>query len=165
MRQILAATVLAVGLSAPVEARAQWMHQGNESAFGDSGLHIAVTASGRYGFGIRCRGDLIEMLYVTPDTSFDKSTYTMANLTKPKLRVRVDDSTIVDLEGELVDIDGTAALLAEIDLDLVYAVRDAKRRVAVVLQLIGENYHENSFGVRGSTAATNKMLVGCNLPR
>ncbi|HEY6633468.1 MAG TPA: hypothetical protein VIZ90_18600 [Rhizobiaceae bacterium] len=145
-------------------ANAQWIYQGNESAFGDNVMHIAVTGVGNYGFGFRCKGGDVEAIYITPDRSFSSdAAYTMANATRPKLRVRVDDQAIVDLEAQISDADGTASIIAAANKELLVATRDARKRVAVVLELLGENYHEQSFNVRGSTKSINSVIAGCGL--
>jgi len=144
-------------------ASAQWLYEGNESAFGDDALHVAVTASGFYGFGLRCRGDTIEVIYMTPDTSFNNEYYKLANITQPKLRIRVDDGAIVDVDATLVDIEGKATAIGNVDIALLHSVSNAKKRVAVVLQLIGVNYHEKSFNPRGSSKALGKIMSACGL--
>lgn len=156
----IAALSLACGIG---PAFSQWIYQGQESAFGDSGVHVAPTGTGNYAFGIRCRKDLIEVIYFTPDTSFDAGTYKLANITEPKFKVRVDDGPVVELPAELSDVDGKASVISEIDLEMVLAIRDAKKRVAGVLELLGEHYHEKSFNVRGSTKAIGQILAGCGL--
>lgn len=159
----LSIVALAVVVAA-TPASAQWLYQGNESAFGDSGLHLAVTGSGPYGFGLRCSGEKTEAVYMTPDTSFDTDTYKLANMSKPILMIRVDDNPIVEIEAELINMDGKAAALGDVAPAIFTAVRDAKKRVAVALKLLGENYHEKSFNVRGSGNALKKVIAACNLP-
>ncbi|KAB2693860.1 hypothetical protein [Brucella intermedia] len=145
-------------------ANAQWVYQAQESAFDDNSMHIAVTAAGQYGFGFRCKGGKIETVYLTPDKSFDdNSAILMANATKPKLRERVDKNPVVDIDVELQNIDDKATAFGDVDIDLLKSVASAKNRVAVVLQIIGDNYHEKSFNVRGSTNAINKIVAACNL--
>ena len=163
MKKFLVASLsLAVVSAGP--ANAQWVYQGNESAFGDDAMHVAVTGVGDYGFGFRCKGGVAEAIYLTPDRSFgSEAAYTMANATGPKLRVRVDDQPIVELDAELSDMDGKASILATTNKELLTTARDAKKRVAVVLTLLGDNYHEQSFNVRGSTKAINSVISGCGL--
>jgi hypothetical protein len=160
----LSIVALAVVVAA-TPASAQWLYQGNESAFGDSGLHLAVTGSGNYGFGLRCSGEKTEAIYMTPDTSFDSDAYKVANMSKPILMIRIDDNPIVEIEAELIDTDGKAAALGDVNPAIFAAVRDAKKRVAVALKLLGENYHEKSFNVRGSGNALKKVIAACNLPK
>jgi len=158
----LSMAVLAVVL-ATTPASAQWLYQGNESAFDDDGLHLAVTVSGRYGFGLRCRGKTTEAIYMTPDTSFDADSYKLANISKPLMMIRVDDSPVIEIEVELIDMDGKAAALGEVDPAVFAAARDAKKRVAVALKLLGTNYHEQSFSARGSGNALKKAIAACGL--
>lgn len=146
----------------PDTARAQWVYQGTESAFGEDTMHVAVTSDGIYGFGFRCKSGNAEAIYITPDRSFDTPTaYEFANATTPKLRIRVDDKPIMDVSARLVDEDGKAVAIAEVELALLESARVAKKRVAVVMELLGENYHERSFSVAGSTKALSKIIAGC----
>jgi len=164
MRIKLAVGAALLGVLFTSAANAQWIYQGNESAFGDNAMHVAVTGVGDYGFGFRCKGGDVEAVYITPDRSFNSDeAYTMANVTRPKLRVRVDDQEIVDLEAQISDADGKASIIAAANKELLVATRDAKKRVAVVLELLGENYHEQSFNVRGSTKSINSVIEGCGL--
>lgn len=146
-----------------LHAHAQWVHQGRESAFGDSGMQVAATAVPNYGLGLRCQDKKAEMVYSTPDTSFDKATYNLVNNLKPEILLRVDDQKVVALEAELQDGDGKLMVFADLNLAVIQDIQAAKRRVAVVIRFMEKNWHENSFGVRGSTTAINKMLKGCNL--
>ncbi|MCH4540220.1 hypothetical protein [Ochrobactrum sp. A-1] len=156
--------VILVGLLATcVSANAQWVYTGKESAFDDDSVHMAFTGQGAYGLGFRCRGSKIEAVYLTPDTSFNQNTYQTANTTHPKMKIRVDKNPIVDVDVELSDADGKAGASGVVGLKLLEAVRDAKNRVAVVLNLLGENYHEQSFNVRGSGKAIGQIIDGCGL--
>jgi len=163
MRRRLGA-ILAGLLATCVSANAQWVYQGQESAFDDSALHIAVTAAGQYGFGFRCKGPKIEAVYMTPDKSFeDSSALSVANATHPKIRVRVDKNPIVDIDVELANVEDKATALGEVDVDLLKSVASAKNRIVVVMQILGDNYHEKSFSVRGSTKAINQIIEACDL--
>jgi hypothetical protein len=160
MNRLISGLILSVLFAPP--AAAQWLYQGEESAFGSSGTHMAVTAKGRYGLSVRCMNSKLELVCVTPDTSFDEGAYKLANTIGMKLRVRVDDAPVVDLDAELTDADGKAIILAGLEPELGAVLSDAKKRVAVVLNLMGDNYHENTFGVRGSTKAIGKVLAACS---
>lgn len=145
-------------------ANAQWVYQAQESAFDDNALHIAVTAAGQYGFGFRCKGPKIEAVYLTPDKSFEEnSAISLANATKPKLRVRIDKRPVIDVDVELQNVDDKATAFGDVDIALLKSVASAKNRVAVVMQILGENYHEKSFSVRGSTKAINQIIEACDL--
>jgi hypothetical protein len=69
----------------------------------------------------------------------------------------------VDIDVQLENIDDKATALGEVDVDLLKSVAAAKSRVAVAMQILGDNYHEKQFNVRGSTNAIGKMLAGCDL--
>ncbi|OEI84424.1 hypothetical protein GRI33_00950 [Brucella sp. BO3] len=158
------AATIAIVLATGTTANAQWIYQGQESAFDDDALHIAVTAAGQYGFGFRCKGAKIEAVYMTPDKSFeDSAAISLANATKPKIRVRVDKNPVVDVDVELQNINDKATAFGDVDIDLLKSVAAAKNRVAVVMQILGENYHEKSFNVRGSTKSIGQIIKACGL--
>lgn len=153
-------TAIAAGLlSVSTSAQAQWLYQGQESAFGDDTMHVALTALGPYALGLRCKAGTFEAVYITPERSDEG--LSMLNMLKPQLRVRVDNQSVLDLDAELEDADGKLVVLAEIDRSLAEAVRDARRRVAVVVEVLGQRYHERSFNVRGSTNAVGKVMANC----
>lgn len=161
MRKVLiiaaAATVVATA------ANANWVYEGSESAFDDNGIHMAFTGTTLYGLGFRCSGSNVEAMYTTPDTSFDSDGYKRANMMQPKLKMRVDDAPVINLEATLLDLNGSIAALTDVTPEILANVRDAKKRVAVVLSLANENYHEQSFSVRGSTRAIEQLLQGCSI--
>lgn len=156
-------SALVAGLLITQPAMAQWHYQGSESEFGDDGLHLALTAKGAYALGIRCRGSTLQAMYMTPDRSIPDDNFEAVNATKPKMKVRIDKGDVIELDVDLAETNGTISAISDIDRDLLNSLRDAKRNVAVVLELIGTNYHENSFGVRGSTKAIDQVIVGCGL--
>lgn len=156
--------VAAIVLGATTQAHAQWLYQGEESAFGGGGTHLAMTANGpSYAFGLRCKNGNLEALYMTPDTSFDKSAYEMANLTKPIFKIRIDQAPVQEFAAQLSDSDGKMVAIVDIDENLLRQVRDARKRVAVVLTLLGENYHENNFNVSNSTKAVGDLIEACQI--
>lgn len=159
-----AGVALALSLALCSASHAQWLYQGQESAFDDDALQIAVTAEGQYALGFRCKRDNIEVVYMTPDKSFqDADAYKMANLAKPKIRIRIDNNPIVDIDAFMTEAGGKATIIGETDLEMLESIRNAKKRVAVVLQLLGDSYHEKSFNVRGSTKALGQIIKACKL--
>lgn len=143
--------------------KAQWIFQGSESAFGDDAVQLAMTMAKPYALGARCKGDKIDLVYITPDTSFDKDSYAGMNAMMPEMKVRIDDNPIVVIDAELVDSEGKMLGLAETDTEMLTSIKNAKRRIAIALSVLGKNYHEQSFSVQGSTAAIEKLFKGCNL--
>lgn len=144
-------------------ASAQWITDEQGGAFDDDPLRIAATAAQDYVFGVRCKADRSEVVYITPDRSFDRETYKIANSTRPKLRLRIDRGEILTFDAQIDDLDGKAAFIADIGIDVYRAIGNARNSVSVVTVLLGQNYHENSFGVRGTRAAMNKLIAGCKL--
>lgn len=161
MRKLCIALLVSAASTSP--SAAQWLYEGGESAFDGDAPHVVLTGKGQYGFGLRCRGGDVEAIYITPDRSMTDDMLSVANTVGPQLRLRVDKDPVISLDVELANNDGSLVGTAAIDVKQVWAIRDAKRSVAVVLTLGGENYHENSFGVRGSTKAIDQMIAGCGL--
>lgn len=162
MLAALVSVMLGAGVSS---AAANWAYQKQESAFGDGGTFIMLTVPDvGYGLGLRCLStNNPEVMYVTPDTSFNDETMKLANLTEPLLKIRIDEKAVIDIPVNLIDVDGTVAAIGEIDLKFVEQVRDAQSRIAVVLTLLGDNFHEKSASVRGSTAASVKLINDCSI--
>ena len=146
-------------------ASANWVYQKQESAFGDGGTFIMLTVpSAGYGLGLRCLSvNSPEIMYVTPDTSFNDDTMEIANLTSPLLKIRIDENEVTDIPVNLVDTNGTVAAIGSVDLEFVQRIRDARSRIAVVLTLLGDNFHEKSASVRGSTAASKRLISDCQI--
>ncbi|WP_144295965.1 hypothetical protein [Ancylobacter novellus] len=156
------AVVLLLALSAP--AAAQWVYQSDGGEFDDDPLHLAVTAAGKYAFGLRCRKDSTEIVFLTPERISDDNIVEPMNALEPKLRVRIDKGEIRSFDASIDDADGKLAVIADVDVDFYESVRDAKSSVSVVLTSLGKNYHETKFNVRGSKAAIAKLIKGCALP-
>ena len=117
-----------------------------------------ATVKSNYVFGIRCSDGKREMLYLTSEKTDDASSI---NALKPKLMVRIDKNKVHALEAEADVIDNKLRVVAELSGGVVEEIRDAKQRIAVVLNVIGQNFHENSFNVRGSTNAAKKLIATC----
>ncbi len=144
-------------------AAAQWVYQKQESAFDDDASNVALTAVGKYGFGVRCTGGAAELVFITPDSSFNDDTYEFANLTGPVLLLRTDNDPVQQLAIKLQDVDGTAVARGDADVELIRKIAGAKKRVSVALKLVGETYHEQQFNVRGSSKAIEKVIEACGL--
>ena len=113
-----------------------------------------------YVLGVRCKNTKLELLYITTE-AMDEEAVTAANTVGVKMRVRVDDNAVADLEGVLDDVDGKAVAIADLETELASSIRDGKKRVAVVLEIMGKNFHENTFNLRGSTDAVGKVVAAC----
>jgi hypothetical protein len=85
------------------------------------------------------------------------------NATGPQLRLRVDKDAVVALDAKLTDTDGRVAVTADAEFAVYSAIRDAKSSIAVVMTVLGKNFHENTFNVRGAKVALNKLISGCKL--
>lgn len=157
-RRAIAVAAWLAALAAP--ASAQWLYQGEESAFGDRGSHKVITANDTYGFGFRCEETGSAAVYVTPEELSNSEAETLA-LGFPRLMIRVDDLPPHDLMGFVDSTQNRLRITATVDQPVVEQIRDAKKRVAVAIRKEDRVFHESSFGVRGSTAQVGKFLAAC----
>lgn len=150
--------------AAPGAAEAQWVYTSEESAFGNKAVHIAMTvARGGYGFGLRCNGPDLEALFLTPEKIDGPESVAMMTAMKPAIKVRVDDRAVRDFTAVIdASSDSQMIVRAEIDMDLVEEIRDAKRRVSVAFEVVNSIFHETQFNVRSSTSAAEKLINACN---
>lgn len=150
------------GLLFATAAEAQWHYSGEQSAFGGGGTHIALTAKGSYAFGIRCSAGDMTAVLLTPERLDDEDAKALQNV-DPTMLLRVDDLPPISLQAEIDANDGKLRASAEIEFLFAEQVLKAKRRVAVALGAGGDQYHENSFNVVGSTKAIGKLIKGCGV--
>ncbi len=147
-------------------ASAQWIYQSAESAFGNGGTQIMLAPAGyETALGLRClKEKSLEIVYMTNDSSFDSDTTKIANMTTPKLMLRIDQNDPKELDSKIfLTDDGNAMFVAEADNELLNEIGDAKTRIAVAVSLLGETYHENKVGVRGTRKNVDKLISGCKL--
>ena len=157
-------TILLLVLAGP--ASAQWVYQSEESAFGSGGTQIMLAPAGyKTALGLRCLKEKSpEIVYMTNDSSFDADTTKVANMTTPKLMLRIDDNDPQELDSTiLLTDDGTAMFVAEANKELLNEIGGAKKRVAIAVGLLGETYHENKVGVRGTRKNVDKLISDCKL--
>lgn len=158
MRVIIAVALAC--LSSP--AFSQWHYQGEESAFGDGGMHVALTGNGHYVFGIRCETGEMTALLATPEDMTSSEASAM-QVTSPLLMLRVDKNEALEFGAALESYNGKLRLSAEIDRNAAEQIGRAKQRVAVALSAMGQLFHEQRFNVAGSTRAVQQMLKGCGV--
>lgn len=137
------------------------MTQRSGGEFDDNPTVIAITAKGAAGFGFRCQGDELKVIFITPEKISDDSMIETMNTAKPQLRIKIDGGPVITLDADLDNPDDKLAVASDTDRELVKSVATAKSKVSVVLTVIGQNFHETTFNVRGSTAALNKMMTQC----
>ncbi|MFN0263373.1 hypothetical protein ACKTEK_05775 [Tepidamorphus sp. 3E244] len=145
----------------PTELRAQWVYQKQESAFGSDSVHLALAAGrGGYALGIRCTGGDSQIIYITPEKMGDDAV-SLINSSGAKLLLRVDEEAVVELDPVASLSDGEALYAADLSIEVAQSIIDARKRVAVAVSWLSNNFHENSFTVRGSTKAVGKILENC----
>ena len=144
-------------------ASAQWITRSQGGAFDDGAMHIALTAKGRYGLGLRCQPGEIKIVFMTPEKVDDSSTISIMNAAGPKLRLRVDKGEILELDATVDDVEEKLLVVADGDLDLFKKIRDAKSSVSTVVTVLGQNFHETTFNARGGGKAITKLIKDCDL--
>lgn len=157
--------VLLAGLLAlvAVPALAEWAHTEQGGAFDDNPTHLAVGASGSYGFGLRCRqGGPLEAIYITPE-SVDDQTAEIMSAFPTSLLIRIDDDEPQEFTGSVEVPEGELGVVAEVPASLADDIEGASRRVAVAIKTVTGTFHEREFDVRGSTAAATALKEGCAL--
>jgi hypothetical protein len=143
---------------------AQWLETTKGSDFEESPMHIALTAQGGYGLGLKCQGNAKTLLFLTPEKLTDKALIKMMNTVGVKLRIRVDGGKILNLDAQADTTDeGNLKLSADADPSLFAAFRDAKSRISVVMTALDKNFHETTFNTRGSSKALGKIMNECKI--
>lgn len=143
-------------------AQAGWMYNSSGGEFDGDALQYAFVGSGSYGFGVRCQSKQAEAIFVTRDTSFnDSDALATINLTKPQLKYKVDGGQIYEISGELNNGDTGLAFIGDVTAEDMGRIRDAKKSLAVVINVMGKNYHETKFPMAGSSNAVGKVMDGC----
>lgn len=166
MRLLTSATTLAFcgQLFASVPASAQWFTDQVAGDFDGQPMHLAMTVTGNYSIGVRCKGDKAEMIYIVPDKSFtDAEQISMVNAIGPTLRYRIDQSEVVSLDAQLETQDIGLAAIATIQLADINRLQAASRRISVVMTVMGKDYYEQRFSPTGGGRALATLIGGCNL--
>jgi hypothetical protein len=154
--------VFTLAMLAPGVAAAQWHYQGEDSAFGEGGLHIAAVANQLYFFGVRCELGQMEAVYATPEDVDDSDTLTLQMLS-PEFLLRVDDNEPIEALAVLDSMNGKLRATTEVEYAFADQLRNATRRLAIAIRLGGERFHEQTFSVVGSTRTVDDMMAGCGV--
>lgn len=162
-KRLVAGLVLALLFSAT--AVAQWIYNEEEDTFGEGGEKMILVTDLFTGFGVKCSPAGLRAFYATPEKVEEGTTLEAVNRTHPKLLVRVDKNPPYELDATFdVTMENRARAWADdIPPKLVKEIRDAKRRIAVAVRILGKIYHKNSYPVRGSTAAARRLIKRCSL--
>lgn len=160
MRVILA--IIAVSIFAST-AQAEWMTSSSGGAFDDKPMNIALTASGSYALGLRCRGDNTEIIYITPERVKGDSTLKLMNISGVKLKVRLDKGAILDFDATAEEIDGKLAVLADVSTSDFKEIRDAKSNISAAIFVLDKPFHEGRFSAAGASKSVSKIIKSCGL--
>lgn len=166
MRMLISIVMIAAGSSV---VHADWAHSMTEDPFqGDAHVAVAVEPGSGYAAGFRCivgQDAELSFIFMTPEKMEDVRALSAMPI---KLLVIVDDQPKVELEGT-ADTVGDADHLRIYSKDpavsgLIKAALDAKRRLAVAAEMVGQIFHSHTFSMRGSTRAISEFTSGCKLP-
>lgn len=156
MRHLLSVVLLFVFTAS---ANAQWLYQEQgQSAFSDQKVHLLLSLKQGKGLGVRCQNGTNELMFILPEQIDQIST---VNALQPKLLFRVDSNAPHELSATAFDRDGQLLLMSETNTALIEEIRDAKQRIAVLMDLAGNQFAETRYSARGSTNAANKLLKNC----
>lgn len=141
---------------------AQWISQYKEDPFGDNHIVGAFTAKLNKGLIVRCVGaKRLELMFLPNEMGSDEIV-SMANLAGTSIKLRVDKDKIDSLEANVQLHDGKVIAVAELDVSIAVRMANAKRRIAAVLSLLGDQFGSTSFSARGSKRSINKAVKACS---
>jgi hypothetical protein len=128
-------------------------------------LYVAVTTSNNLVFGLRCKPSWTpEVLLITNEKSMTAKAYKFANDTDPSLRIRIDNGQILSFATTLKDSpEGKTVAVSGGRLSLFEKIREAKTSIAVVVSVLGKNFHEGLFNSRGIREAVSNLISSCKL--
>lgn len=147
-------------LSQPVYA--QWISQFKEDPFGDNHIVGAFTAKFNKGLIVRCVGAKRLELMFLPNEQGSDEIVSMANLAGTVIKLRIDRDKVDSLEANVQIHDGKVVAVADLEISTAIRMANAKRRIAAVLALLGEQFGSTSFSARGSKRAINKAVKACS---
>lgn len=140
-------------------AAAQWAYQEQDaSAFSDEKIHMILSIKNDRGLGVRCQNGKSELMFMLPEKIDQIGTM---NALKPKLLFRVDKNEPYELPALAHDSNGTLMLMAWAEQSVIEEIKDAKQRIAVLLDIAGTQLSETRYSVKGSTKAANQLLKNC----
>lgn len=164
MRAVFAAFFTLVWAGA---ALAQWVITKEDDAF-EGDLHMALSAEwGGYMAGFRCReGKPPSFVYMTPESA-ETSSIEMMQRMPPSIVVVVDDQPRLTI-GTEIEANATTGKLTAITfepevVEVIFAAKNAKKRVAFGLEFMGKVYHSKSFSPTGTTKALGGLIERCKI--
>lgn len=140
-------------------ANAQWFYQEKEeSAFSEEKVHLLLSMSEGRGFGFRCRDGSSELMFMLEERMEETDTL---NAIQPKLLLKIDNNELHEIPVTAANSGDSLVFMAEAPVPLIEEIRDAQKRVAVAVDLVGNLFSETAYNVRGSTAAATSLLNNC----
>jgi len=146
-------------------AQAQWIGQKIDDPFGTQDIVGAATLKFGKGLIVRCVGGTRRELMFLPNEQGQSSVAETANALGVTLLVRVDHEPVVSLAGVMHSSDGKLVVVADVAESLARQIGDARRRVAVALEAMGQKFDTVSFGVSGSGRQIAKVIRACGAAR
>lgn len=143
-------------------ALAQWVYESTGGDFGDDGLHMAATADRQYGLVLRCNAEMLEMIYLTPERLSDGGE-SVKSIPGAELKIRVDSGEIRTLSTSAAPYgeDDQLGFASSITADLVGEIGGAQSRVSLVIDWLGQKWHEHRFSALGSSKAVKSLTSAC----
>lgn len=161
MKYIFLIISLLISFLFSLSAFAQWISQNIEDPFGEN--HIVGAATVKFGKGliVRCVGGKNLQLMFLPNEMGSDEVITMANLAGTIIKLRIDKDAIDQLPATVQNSDGKVLAIADIDATIAKRMAQSKKRIAVVLEILENQFGSTSFSVRGSGRNIKKVLAAC----
>lgn len=159
-KRLVLSFLLCFFFSQPVYA--QWISQYKEDPFGDNHIVGAFTAKLNKGLIVRCVGaKRLELMFLPNEVGTDEIV-SMANLAGTAIKLRIDKDEIDSLEANVQLHDGKVIAVADLEVSIAVRMANAKRRIAAVIALLGDQFGSTSFSARRSKKAINKVVKACS---
>lgn len=167
MQRLIAVALFCATMSGAASAQG-WTSDMKKDDFGDRDRGFAIALSEGRGFGLRCtKGEEPTLLFATREQWTDGLGAIPASIL-----VKVDDLEAVTLSADLESYDVTnafraAQLVRAVSTDqqvmkVVNAIKGAKKRVAVAIEIGDQRFESTRFGVKGSGSSIEKILGMCD---
>ena len=142
---------------------AQWMMDTKDDPFGNDHLTYAYTTEGYRSLGVRCIGDSnLQILFLTEENVSDKDIYSI-NKMHPRTLIRIDKIPLISINDNFVSSNkGKLVMVAKITPSIVEKMRNAKNRIALAIDMLGDRYSPTGFSPVGSYKNISQVLKACH---
>lgn len=160
MKRMISILAIFYFIASPHIAKAEWLYDVDQSAFGGKAVHLLFNVQIYYGVSVRCDSQL-KILFLTPEDIDSEETINNINRQWPKLLLRVDDNPPFELTARAFASEGKLFMMAPLDNKFIDELESAQNRVAVAIRMLGTVYHEREFDVLYSTSTAAKLKQAC----